>query len=185
MDKRLEEIYKIVKESFEERDYRYHILPVVNHAKKLARIYKADEEVAEIAALLHDIGRAETGDDDQHHIAGGPAAEKILKDLGYSDEIIEEVKHCVVSHRASEGLEPRTISAKIVANADAMSHFDMLPIFYFWLGQENKSVAEITEWIKKKLDRDWNKKLTFPEAKELVKEKYEAIKILLSAIKKY
>jgi|WetSurMetagenome_2_1015567.scaffolds.fasta_scaffold233557_2 putative nucleotidyltransferase with HDIG domain len=185
MDKRLKKLYKIVENSFEERDYRYHILPVVGYAKKLARIYKAKKDVVEIAALLHDIGRINLKDDEQHHIVGGPVSEKILKDLGYSREIIEEVKHAVISHRAKKGISPKTMTAKIVANADAMSHFDMLPVFYVWLGGEKKKITEITEWIERKLERDWNKKLTLPEAREVVREKYKAIKILFAAIKKH
>jgi putative nucleotidyltransferase with HDIG domain len=185
MNKRLQKIYKIAKNNFKERDYRYHVLPVVSHAKKLARIYKVKGGTVEIAALLHDIGRGHVGDDENHHIAGGPVAERILRNLGYPKEVIEEVKHAVVSHRSKKGIKPRTIIAKIVANADAMSHFDMLPVFYIWLGGKNMKIAEITEWIEKKLERDWNKKLTLPEARELVEEKYKAIKILLAAIKKY
>jgi len=184
MDKKLGKIYKIIEKSFAESDYRYHILPVVKYAKELARIYKADAKVTEIAALLHDVGRIDIKNDAEHHILGVPVAEKILKKLKYSAEIIEEVKHCVASHRASQDLKPQTLIAKIIANADAMSHFDMLPVFYYWNGQRNAPVAEIAEWIEKKLERDWKKKLTFPEAKKLVAKKYQAAKILLVALKK-
>jgi len=34
--------------------------------------------------------------------------------------------------------------------------------------------------ILKKIQRDWNKKLTIPEAKEMMREKYEAIILLFS-----
>jgi uncharacterized protein len=185
MDKKLEKIYKIVEKSFEESDYKYHILPVVKYAKKLAQIYKADAEVVEIAALLHDIGRIDIKNDEEHHVLGVLVAEKILKKLKYSEEIIKEVKHCVLSHRASQGLEPQTLIAKIIANADAMSHFDMLPIFYYWNGQRNIKIAEITEWVEKKLERDWEKKLTFPEAKKMVAEKYKTAKLMLTALREH
>ncbi|MBU2028455.1 HD domain-containing protein [Patescibacteria group bacterium] len=185
MDKKLAKIYKIIEESFAESDYRYHILPVVKYAKELAWIYKANAEIVEIAALLHDIGRIDIKNDAEHHILGVPVAEKILQDLEYPEEIIEEVKHCVASHRASQDLKPQTLIAKIIANADAMSHFDMLPIFYFWNGQRNTRVAEITDWVEKKFERNWEKKLTFPEAKKLVEKKYAAAKIILAALNEH
>ncbi|MBU2028541.1 HD domain-containing protein, partial [Patescibacteria group bacterium] len=76
MDKKLAKIYKIIEESFEESDYKYHILPVVKYAKELARIYKADMKLTEIAALLHDVGRIDFKNDGEHHILGVPVAEK-------------------------------------------------------------------------------------------------------------
>lgn len=185
MEKRLEQIYKIVKNGFEESDYKYHILLVVKYAKELAKIYGANEEITEIAALLHDIGRMDIKNDDVHHIIGIQEAENILKNLEYSEEVIREVKHCVASHRTNEGPDPETIIAKIVANADAMSHFDILPVFYFWRGKRSYKVEEITKWTENKLNNDWDKKITLPEAKKLVENKYEAIKVLISAIKEY
>ena len=39
--------------------------------------------------------------------------------------------------------------------------------------------------IEEKIDRDYKNKLTIPEAKNLVKTKYEAIKTLIESMKKY
>lgn len=183
MDQRLEKIYKIVESSFEEVDYKYHTLAVVKYSKKLAKIYKADDEVIEIAAILHDIGRVDIKNDDVHHVLGAQEAEKILKDLQYSEELIEKVKHCIESHSINKGPDPETMEAKIIANADAMTHFDMLTVFYFWQSKRNIEFDEITNWIENKLENDWNKKLTFPEAKKMVEDKYKAIKLLLNSLK--
>lgn len=183
MDKKLAKIYKIVEKSFDESDYQYHILPVVNYAKKLAKIYKADQKTTELAALLHDIGRIDIKNDPIHDSLGVVEAEKILKKIGYSKEITEEVKHAVASHRAKKGAQPKTLIAKIVANADAMSHYDMLPIFYYWQGQSNGDIGEWTKWVENKLKRNWEKKLTLPEAKKMVAEKYKAIKFLIKSVR--
>ena len=183
MDKKLEKIYKIVESKFEEVDYKYHILLVLKYAKELAKTHKADEEVVEIAALLHDIGRVDLKNDPVHHIIGSKEAEIILKELEYSQDTIDKVKHCVESHSIGKGPNPKTMEAKIIANADAMSHFDMLPVFYFWLTRRNVKFDETTKWVENKLKNDWNEKLTFPEAKKMVKEKYDAIKLLLNSLK--
>lgn len=143
----LEEIRKVVRDKAEEEDWKYHIVPVVKYAKQLAVMLKEDEETAELAALLHDIGRLiPGGEKENHEIIGVPEAEKILKENGYPKDIIDEVKHCVESHRSGKGTPPRTSIARIIANADA---------------------------------------LTIPEAKELMREKYKAIRLILDSTKRY
>ncbi|MEK6960836.1 MAG: HD domain-containing protein [Nanoarchaeota archaeon] len=181
----LEEIRKIVRDKAEEEDWKYHIVPVVKYAKQLAVMFKEDEETAELAALLHDIGRLmHGGENENHEIIGVPEAEKILKEHGYPKAIIDEVKHCVESHRSGKGTPPRTPIARIIANADAMSHFDALLVFMFWRCKKS-DFEEAFRWVDDKIERDWNKKLTIPEAKELMREKYKAIRLVLDSTKGY
>ncbi|TSC92268.1 MAG: metal-dependent phosphohydrolase HD sub domain-containing protein [Candidatus Berkelbacteria bacterium Licking1014_7] len=183
---KIEQVKNLVKNKFEENDWRYHILPVVKYAKKLARIYKVDMELTELAALLHDIGRVDKKNDENHHIIGISMAEEILKKFNYPDRAIEEVKHVVVSHRTSKGENPKTIIAKIVANADAMAHFDILPVFFWWRksGKEDR-FEDVLQWVENKLKKDWQKKITLPEAKEISKKNYEANKLILGFLNKY
>jgi len=182
---KIDKIRNLVKKEFEEIDWKYHILPVIKYAKKLARIYKVDEEIVELAALLHDIGRAKIKYDKEHHILGVPKAEKILRRFSYPEKVIKEIKHCVESHRTSKGPKPKTMIAKIIANADAMSHFDILPLFFYWRGSRGENFEEIIKWVDNKIENDWNKKITIPEAKKIVKEKYKASKLLLGSLKEY
>jgi len=179
----LEKIRQLVKNEADEDDWKYHIVPVANYAIKLAKLLKVDEEITELAALLHDIGRLKFGGED-HDITGVPEAEKILKQHGYSQEIIDEVKHCVESHRGSKNIPPKTTIAKIIANADAMAHFDVLPVFFYWRCKKS-SFEEAFKWVDEKIERDWNKKLTLPEARQMMEEKYKAIKLVLDSNRKY
>ncbi len=48
------------------------------------------------------------------------------------------------------------------------------------LKNENGDTDAARRWIFDKIKRDWDKKLTIPEAKEMMKEKYDSIKILFS-----
>jgi len=176
-------IKNLVKKVAEKDDWKYHIVPVTNYAKKLAKIFKVDEEIVELAALLHDIGRLKFGDKD-HDITGAAEAEKILKEFGYSKKIIGEIKHCVEAHRGSKDIPPKTIAAKIIANADAMAHLDILPVFLYWRSKVS-TFEEALKWTDEKIERDWHKKLTLPEAKEMMKEKYQAIRLVLDSNKKY
>jgi len=64
-----------------------------------------------------------------------------------------------------------------------MAHFDNFFILIFLGAKKKMKYKEIIEWIDKKIERDWNTKLTLPEAKKMMKEKYKAIKLLLDSTK--
>lgn len=163
-------------------NWTYHIEIVVKYAKLLAEKMNSDAEMAELAALLHDIGRIKFGSKD-HEKTGLPEAEKILKEVGYSQDIIDEIKHCVESHRGSKDIVPKTITAKITTNADAMSHFDIIPLlFKVALKRSDNNLEDTLQWINDKIERDWNKKMTIPEAKEIMKEKYHAFRVLFDSM---
>lgn len=183
------QIIEIAKENYEEEDYKYHILPVVKNALLLAKKLNADLEVVEVASYLHDIGRAvkrgQFVKENEHHILGVDKTRKILKEVGYDESFIKKVEHCILTHRGRKGPNPETIEAEIVACADAMAHFDtFLDLFNFFLKTTN-SFEELILEIEQKMDRNWNKKLTLPEAKEIVREKYDAIMLLLKSMKEY
>jgi len=158
--------------------WKHHIIPVVNFSKIMAKKLKANKEIVELAAFLHDIGGIR-GDPENHHISGAKDAEIILKRLNYPQEKIEQVKHCIYSHRASKKIERKTVEAKCIASADAMSHFDdIASIFSLAFTKHKMPINEGVPWILNKLERDWQKMT--PEAKNIIKDKYKAIKVLLS-----
>ena len=181
-ERMLDKVREVVRSQCEEGDWKYHVVVVIKYAKQLARELDADEDLAELGALLHDIGRiAVAGGDPDHEIVGVPIAEEILKEQGYSQEVIEEVKHCVESHRASKGIPPKTTTARIVADADAMAHFDAVPaLIQLALKMENNDLEKAVQWVYEKIERDWNRKLTLPEAREMMKDKYDAIRLILA-----
>jgi len=186
------EILELVKEKYEEGDFKYHISAVVKNAMLLAGRLKADKEVVEMAAYLHDIARSLNREDVKefvkeniHHIEGAEQSKEFLKELGYDNEFIEKVAHCVLAHRGRAEPNPETLEAKIVACADAMAHFDtFLDLFNVFLKTAD-SFEDAVIRIEKKMQRDWEIKLTLPEAKEIVKEKYEAIMLLIKSMKEY
>lgn len=157
--------------------FTYHIMSVVKCAKMLAKRFKANKEIVELAALLHDIGVVQ-GDKPNHHISGAKEAEKILKKFNYPQEKIEKIKHCIFAHRASKKIKRKSLEAEIIATADAMSHFDEIPsLFESAFIRFKMSPKEGKQWLLDKLKRDWKKLM--PKARELVRDKYEAIKLIL------
>jgi uncharacterized protein len=182
MDKR---VIEIVENEHTKEDVKYHIRVVVRNALKLAKIYKADEEIIELACWLHDIARArglEPGEENTHHVSGAKKAEEILRNLDYSEDKIKKITRCILTHRGTKNdYFPETIEEKIVANADAMAHFEsFLNLFSEFVSPDN--FEEGVRLVKEKLERDWNKKLTLSEAKMMVKPKYDAIKLLFAGL---
>jgi len=184
-DSIIEEIRRYVETECKKPSSKYgyapfhdHFVPVHKYAKMLAERLGADVEIVELAAWLHDIGSIIHGREN-HHQSGSQIARAKLKELGYPSDRIERVAHCILSHRGSQQINRESLEAKIIAEADAMSHFDditgiLQAAFVF----EKQSRSEAKESTRRKLQRSWEK--LSPSAKELVRPKYDAAMLLLS-----
>jgi len=158
--------------------YIFHFIPVRDYAVKLAEKLSADREVVELAAWLHDVGSIIYGREN-HHITSAEIAENKLKEFNYPQEKLEQVKHCILNHRGSQANNRETTEAKIIADADAMSHFENISgIFKAAFIYENQTQGEAKESTKQKLTNGWNK-LNFEESRILIKPRYEAMLVLL------
>ncbi|MCX6796092.1 MAG: HD domain-containing protein [Candidatus Falkowbacteria bacterium] len=181
------EVIKIVKNAcakrknyFGSRTWEYHILPVVSHSLKLGKILKADLEVLELAALLHDYANLVDNKkfNSQHHKYGAIFAREILENLKLPENKINQVADCIYSHRGSLKIKAKTLEARILKSADAMSHItELADMFFLTYGIHRLGSLEGAKWLKEKLRRSWHK--IMPEGKKLVREDYiMAIKIL-------
>jgi uncharacterized protein len=159
--------------------WQHHILPVIKYAKLMAKKIKADEEVVEIAALLHDYaGIKDYKLYKDHHLHGARLAEKILKKFNYPQNKIEQVKYCILCHRGSKIVKKLTKEALCVADADSMAHFDSISsLFYLAFFSHKMNIDEASSWLLQKLERSWSK--LSPQAKNIIKDKYKASRILL------
>ena len=157
--------------------YNVHVKNVVAYALQLAKKLNADEEIVEIAALLHDIGRLD-GTDENHHIVGAEYAEEFLKTNGYETKKIQAVKHCILAHRGSVSIPKETIEAECVASADAMAHFGDIPAMFYWVYVFlDKGMEEGRQMVKDKYIRSFKKMI--PEAQEIIRDKYDAVMKIL------
>lgn len=157
----------------------YHIEAVVKNAEILAEKYKADKEVCIIAAWLHDIASiTDYKLYEDHHIHGAKMADEILTDFKYDDEKKKLIKLCILNHRGSIDNKRLSKEEQIIADADAISHFDNIPnLLYLAYKEKNMGIEEGKEFVKNKLERSY-KKLS-DESKIFYKEKYEnAMKVL-------
>ncbi len=161
--------------------WTHHILPVVKYTKLMAEKLRANEEIVEIAALLHDYASVKDYKlYKDHHLHGAELAEQVLKKFDYPQNKIEQIKHCILCHRGSKTAQKLTKEALCVADADSMAHFDSISsLFYLAFFSHKMNIDEANNWLMQKLERSWNK--LSPQAKEIIKDKYEASKLLLGS----
>lgn len=98
-----------------------HVSRVYNLALFICKKEKADTDVIRVAVLLHDIKRSEemlSGGKFCHALEGAKEAEKILQNLGLDKKFVVSVKHCIEAHRFRNKIEPATLEAKVLSDAD-------------------------------------------------------------------
>lgn len=154
-----------------------HSLDVAEKARLLAERVGANIEICWLGGLLHDIGAVVWGPEN-HHKTGAEITGEMLKNLSCPQGTISAVQHCIFAHRGSQSVERETIEAKVVASADAMSHFERInELIEVACGSLGKSPEEAREWVRAKIKRGWNKLM--PEAKAMAQEAYDtALKAL-------
>ena len=182
----IEEISKLVEDACK-RDtnkfgygiWSHHIVYVMKYAKQMAEILGADDEIVEIAALLHDYaGIKDSSLTEEHHIHGAIEAERILEEYEYSPEKIEKVKHCIISHRGSVVSERKNPEAECIASADAMAHIvQVVSLLYLAYAKHCMTIDEGKAWVLSKLERSWNK--LCPEARGIIHDDYLYAKKIL------
>ncbi|MFT5874846.1 MAG: hypothetical protein ACI8WT_003825 [Clostridium sp.] len=142
---------------------------------KLASFYNAEKEIVIIATLLHDLaGIKDDSKTTEHHIYGAIEAEEILRKYNYPDDRIEKVKKCILNHRGSVNNIKDSVEEICVADADAMAHIEEIgSLFYLVYKEMDMEIDEGIQYIKGKINRDWNK--MSEKSKELFKYKYEKV----------
>jgi uncharacterized protein len=100
-----------------------HTERVYNLAVRIGKKEKADLGIVKLVAYLHDIGRKEEMESKGkicHAEKGVELAEKILSPYHLDKEIVENIKHCVLSHRYRNNHIPSTIEAMSLFDADKL-----------------------------------------------------------------
>jgi HD superfamily phosphodiesterase len=158
--------------------YHTHLLAVEKNAKfLLEKLPKANKEVVLLGVWLHDLQRIRKLKGD-HAKTGAREAVKVLYNYNLDKNIVKHVKDIILSHPCKSGITPKTLEAKILASADAMSHY--MNDFYLSIAlRGDRNIEEYKKWLSEKLDRNYNIKISFPFAKKIIKKKHEAFREIL------
>ena len=100
-----------------------HIYRVLYNALEIAKQEQnVDMDVLVTACLLHDIGRKEQFADPSlcHAMVGGEKAYHFLQTQGWDADFCEKVRHCIKTHRFRKAMQPESIEAKILFDADKL-----------------------------------------------------------------
>ena len=100
-----------------------HIRRVVANAKRLATIERARFDIVVPAAWLHDCVAVPKDGPDRARASRIAAAEavRLLRGWGGVDEaLLPDVAHAIEAHSFSAGIEPRTLEAAVLRDADRL-----------------------------------------------------------------
>jgi HD superfamily phosphodiesterase len=154
-----------------------HVFKVADKAKELAERFNANTELAVAAGMLHDIADAVMSrEDPRHEQESMTIARSFLRATGFNDEEIRIVVDDAMKYHSCRGIDaPQTLEGKVMATADALVHlqtdfYDFAVNNFTVRGETN---ADISEWGLEKTDRDFNKKIFFPEIQEEVRPDFE------------
>jgi uncharacterized protein len=127
-DSILTKVWEIADSYYPKHDWahgRSHIERVLRTAVEIGKRERADIEIIELSAILHDIfanKEKHSGVEGfRHEIEASKEARKILKTLSVADKTVDAVCHCIESHRKRTGkIQPQTIEAKCLFDADKL-----------------------------------------------------------------
>ena len=100
-----------------------HIYRVLYNALEIAKAEEeVDYDVLIAACLLHDIGRREQFENPSvcHAMVGGEKAFCFLMEKGFEKDFSQKVKHCIQTHRFRKSMQPESVEAKILFDADKL-----------------------------------------------------------------
>ncbi len=99
-----------------------HIARVVANARKLATVESARLEVVIPAAWLHDCATVAKNSAARSQASQLSAfrAGKFLHEKNYPVEYIEAIKHAIAAHSFSAQIEPKSLEAKVIQDADRL-----------------------------------------------------------------
>lgn len=156
--------------------WRTHVQVVANNTLALAKKYNANKDYVFCGALLHDLGDVWLDrDHPQFESVGKSEAEKILRVAGFSNtEIATILTEIIEPHSCNPNHYPTILEGKILATADAITHFKTN--FYNEVKEiafPNITTEEYRQWVNKKLDKDLKIKILFNDIRAEVEPFYK------------
>lgn len=132
--------------------YLRHILGARKYALLLAKKYKADKFVVEMAALLHDVG-SDAGK--KHAEESGKIAKVFMSKFDIPMDIKEKIISCIEKH--SMGSKIGTIEEQIIQDADGIIFIEDTFKFYLEWGIEHHSAKDAKKFAIEKTKGMMNK----------------------------
>lgn len=154
--------------------------------EKLAERYHADLDIVKIGISLMDLKLTEAqslGIPKEHVKLSAEATKKILEEYDISEDIKENILHCVEEHHGVENYF--SIESEICANADCYKFLDPKGVFAYCslLARRYHSLDQEWQQLEYKMDEKYHT-LSLKEAKDELTLYYDQFKSLLEIAKR-
>ena len=110
-----------------------HVERVLKISSEIGTVLNANLPVIKIATLLHDVGRYLKKDDEvrNHAEISAEIAENFIMKNNFNIAIkdVENILHCIRAHSFSNELEPETLEAKILSDADKLDALGAIGLY--------------------------------------------------------
>jgi len=134
-----------------------HVERVLKLSSEIGAVLNANLPVIKIAALLHDVGRSLKKEDEvkNHAEISAELAENFLlkNNFDITIEDVENILHCIRAHSFSNDLEPITLEAKILSDADKLDALGAIGL-YRTIGftiSRNRGLDDVIEHLENKI----------------------------------
>lgn len=98
-----------------------HIHRVYALALHIAQQEHANRFIVGMAALMHDLGRAAEHSSNEHHAdLSVTMASDMMHTCGVPTQLQKAILHAIIAHSFSKGIEPHTVEARVVRDADRL-----------------------------------------------------------------
>ncbi|WP_202319777.1 HD domain-containing protein [Archaeoglobus neptunius] len=156
-----------------------HVERVMKLAEFIARREGADLEVVLTAARLHDIAR----DAENHAVESAKKAREILKGRDY--KFVSSVVHAIEAHSFSSGIEPRTLEAKVLSDADKLDAMGAIGVAraFLYSGERGRSIHDTLKHFEEKLLR-LKDQLYTDTAREIAEDRHRFLELFYARIKR-
>lgn len=165
---------EIIKSGYEDQKmWANHIQLVRKYALQLAEIEGADKFVAEVAALLHDVGKYQGREG--HAERSYELSKEFLKGLDIDNKKVNLILNCIRFHGSKHSAEEHELEVKIIQCADALGTiFDEE-----WQDRSRKTLDK--ETLLGLFDKTYNK-INLLSAKKIAKPQIEKLRQLVSSM---
>ena len=166
-----------------------HVERVLKLSSEIGTVLNANLPVIKIAALLHDVGRfLKKNDEVRNHaeISANIAENFIMKNnFNIAIKDVENILHSIRAHSFSNDLEPKTLEAKILSDADKLDAIGAIGL-YRTIGFTIKNYGEIEQVIHHLENKilKLKERIYLGYSKQIAEKRDEIIRDFYSQIKK-
>lgn len=153
---------------------RWHLEIVEKIASELCEHYTdADRELVEVLVWLHDYGKIV--DFDHEYSATLTEGPKALASVGFPADFAQKAVSYIetLDKKLEIDLHQAPIEVQIVSSADGCSHMVGPFLQLYWYEHADKPYHELMISNRAKLDKDWNRKIVLPEARQAFEGRYK------------